>query len=89
VSVSNFDELELIMTDNRTRTVLEYVGSPTGTIHLIRQSSWFADHVTTLCGRPVVGRGWEWGDETLSGGVATCGRCRQIAHLPKETRDAV
>jgi hypothetical protein len=47
------------------------------TVHLVRQESWFARR--TLCGRST--EGWMLGDETLWGGIATCGTCRKRAGL--------
>jgi hypothetical protein len=63
-------------------TTYEYVTSPTGTVHLIRQtesihSTWFG-YIRTLCGRNIEQEGWDYGDETQSGIAATCQRCRYI-----------
>jgi hypothetical protein len=55
-------------------TVFVYLTAPTGTVHLADQLA----TGTTRCGR-VTGPDWEEGDETLSGFVATCQRCKTSA----------
>jgi hypothetical protein len=64
-------------------TVYDYAFSPKETIHLVRQEDvYVVGAEKTLCGQPLTADWW-MGDETMSGLVATCGRCRQIAHLPQ------
>lgn len=52
--------------------VFEYVTAENGTVHLVRQSDPLHRR-KTLCGRRA--RGWEMGDETVSGVAATCLAC--------------
>lgn len=54
---------------------VEYVEGPTGAIHLALPII-LDTPAHTLCGRDR--DGWPALDETLSGGVATCGTCRRL-----------
>lgn len=57
-----------------------YITAPNGTVHLMPDD--FAN--VTLCGRTPVAD-WEYGDETLSGLVATCRTCSRIAKQRSQT----
>lgn len=56
-----------------------YVTSPREIIHLRRR----LDDRRTICGQ-LIGDGWVLGDETVSGLIATCDRCK--LQLSEETR---
>ena len=74
------------MSSNRHHAHYLYATSPSGTVHLIdfdNAARW--DNPSPLCGAvsgSTQDQGTPWltqGDETLSGALATCRRCRRAA----------
>lgn len=57
-----------------------YATAHTGTVHLVRSENVVTyPQPSTLCGKVLRSSdGWHFGDETMSGLVATCKRCRKI-----------